>query len=397
MASDPRPPKGASTNNNSELLTAVGEAEVILCLGSGGVGKTTAAAALAIALAQRGERVVVLTIDPARRLADALGQADGLSNEPRLVQGDWGIPPAQKKTHKKTQEKSDNAGARKNDASQGELWATMLDPSETLKAIVTAEATDPAVAERILNNRLFVNLTKSLSGTNEYMATERLHQLVADERFERVIVDTPPSRHAIDFLDSPGRLTRFVNHRLYRSVFAPRSGILKTLSVGSQKILGMLGRLVGSDLVDDVISFFADFEGLDVGFKRRAEAIAMLLASNRASYVLITSPRSDPINEAQWILGNLEERDLDVDAIIVNRVLPLSLRSDMDRTSHADSDDPIAVNFEQLTVLAEHQAALIDSLSGPAVMVLPEQDKPITDLGGLTDLATTMISDRRAN
>lgn len=377
-------------NPPSNVIDALGHAEVILCLGSGGVGKTTTAAALAIALAGQGERVVVLTIDPARRLADALGQADGLSNEPQLVDDVWRQP---------------KAGGSK-PSTLGAVWATMLDPSDTLTAIVESEVADPATAERILNNRLFLNLTTSLSGTNEYMATERLFQLVVDDRFDRVIVDTPPSRHAIDFLDSPGRLSRFVNHRLYRSVFAPKSGLLKTLSLGSQRLLGLLGRLVGSDLVDDVVSFFSDFEGLDEGFERRANAISDLLASDRSAYVLVTSPRSEPINEAQWILENLNQRSLDAHAIIVNRALPINVETESSSVAsdgsnpflgETFSDDPLATNFAQLSILANHQSALIGSLTGPFVAVLPEQDKPVTDLSGLANLASNLTSPNKSN
>ncbi len=372
----------------SNVVDAIGTAEVILCLGSGGVGKTTTAAALAIALAGQGERVVVLTIDPARRLADALGQAGGLSNEPQLVGEGWRQP---------------NAGESVPDTS-GAVWATMLDPTETLTAIVESEVSDPATAKRILSNRLFTNLTTSLSGTNEYMATERLFQLVLDDRFDRVIVDTPPSRHAIDFLDSPGRLSRFVNHRLYRSVFAPKSGFLKTLSVGSQRLLGLLGRLVGSDLVDDVVSFFSDFDGLDEGFERRATTISDLLSSDRSAYVLITSPRSEPINEAQWILENLNQRSLDAHAIIVNRALPINVETGSSRArgdgpsslgGEPSSKDPLAANFAQLSILADHQATLVKSLTGSFVTVLPEQDEPVTDLPGLAHLASTLTTSNK--
>ncbi|MEM9562459.1 MAG: ArsA-related P-loop ATPase, partial [Actinomycetota bacterium] len=276
---------------------------VVLCLGSGGVGKTTTSAALALALADRGERVMVLTIDPARRLADALGLRGQLSNEPTLV-SDLG---------------GDAAGR-----GGGEVWAAMLDPALTFRQVIESEATSPEQAERILRNRLFLNLTTTLSGTNEYMAAERLHQLDRDPRFDRIIVDTPPSRHVLDFLDSPGRLSRFVDHRLYRSVLAPRIGVLRPMTAASRAAMRLLARLVGSSLVEDVVTFFADFEGMDTGFQRRARDIDALLTGPDTTYLLITGPRVDRIDEATWILDNLERRDRRADALVVNRVLPFA-------------------------------------------------------------------------
>ncbi|MEL6982380.1 MAG: ArsA-related P-loop ATPase, partial [Actinomycetota bacterium] len=217
------------------LGAVLADRKVVLCLGSGGVGKTTTAAVLALALAREGERVVVLTIDPARRLADALGLAGRLSNEPALVTG-----PAESDG---TAELDGPAGT--GPTGGGEVWATMLDPAETFRQVVRAEADSDEQAERILANRLFVNLTTTLSGTNEYMAAERLHQLAGDDRFDRIIVDTPPSRHVLDFLDSPGRLTRFVDHRLYRSVLAPGRGLLRPLNAASKAVMRLLAGLVG--------------------------------------------------------------------------------------------------------------------------------------------------------
>ncbi len=344
---------------------------VVLCLGSGGVGKTTVAAALGVALAGRGERVVVLTIDPAHRLADALGLDGGLTNEPRrVVAHDDG----------------------------GELWATMLDPAETFEAVVRAEAPTEEQAERILANPLFQNLTRSLSGTNEYMAAERLHQLHGDPRFDRVIVDTPPSRHALDFLDSPGRLNRFVNHRLYRSVFAPR-GLLRTVSVGTRLVLRLLGRIVGSRLVDDVVTFFANFEGLDTGFDRRAKEIDRILQEETA-FVLVTAPRRRALDEADWIATNVARRIGPVDAVIVNRTCPVDASSarssDGSDEGSAPAADPLTVNLQQLQALASHEAALIaefvTSIDGEAPVIrLRERARPVAELDALRELATELL------
>lgn len=360
------------------LADALASKKVMLCLGSGGVGKTTTAAALAIALADRGQRVVVLTIDPARRLADALGQGGSLGNQPVKLEIPGLASPG------------------------GEVWAAMLDPAETFEQIIRSEAADPAQAERILANRLFTNLSTSLSGTNEYMAAERLHQLTGDERFDRVIVDTPPSRHAFDFLDSPGRLTRFVDHRLYRSVFAQKHPLLRPINAGTQVVLRLLGRLVGSHLVDDVISFFSDFEGLDEGFRRRASEIERLLTGPLAGYILVTAPRHDRLQEAEWILGNLGRRRRHLDAVVVNRVIPIdpaqaatSLAALTDRAGGA----ALARNLAELATLAEQEADLIETvrqlvarkLQQPedSIVLVPlaEQLQPVRDIDGLTALA----------
>jgi anion-transporting ArsA/GET3 family ATPase len=369
----------------ADLLGAIDDKQVVLCLGSGGVGKTTTSAALAIALAKRGERVVVLTIDPARRLADTLGRSGTLGNEPIRVDGNGLVV-------------------------DGEVWAAMLDPAETFEQIIRSEAADDAQAERILANRLFINLTTSLSGTNEYMAAERVFQLHNDDRFDRVIVDTPPSRHAMDFLDSPSRLTRFVDHRLYRSVFAPKHRLLKPLNAGTQVVMKVLGRLVGSNLVSDVVSFFSDFEGMDQGFRLRADGLEQLLTGPHAGYVLVTAARGDRLQESAWIVGNLAERSRPLDAVVVNRVLPFDpTEADAEiaaltearpaKGKRADATDALVQNLVELTLLARQEAELIDQLraqlsellSQPdealSLTTVSEQLQPIRDIDGLAELA----------
>ncbi len=365
---------------------------VILCLGSGGVGKTTVAASLALALADdtagSGERVVVLTIDPARRLADSLGlrtvapgrnprRESEISNEVQVVPG-----------------------------TDEQVFATMLDPVATFESVVREETDTDDQAERILRNPLFQNLTRSLSGTNEYMAAERLHQLYHDPRFDRIVVDTPPSRHALDFLDSPQRLSRFINHRLYRSVFAPRSGLARTVSAGGQMMLKLLGRLVGGRLVDDVIGFFAAFEGLDEGFDRRAKEIDRILTTD-SSITLVTSARREPLDEARWIAANVArrfDRPDPIDTLVVNRLLPIDPKQAAAATKDSTDDgrDPLAVNLAQLGQLATKEHDLVEDFRaelgraadgvGPSVVKLAEQVKPVSNLEGLRELAQTLRS-----
>lgn len=179
----------------TDLRTLVGTAEVVICTGSGGVGKTTVAAVLALEGARQGRRTAVVTIDPAKRLADTLG-LEGLTNEPGRIEGDW----------------------------PGELHALMLDTKSTFDALVTKYAQDEGQAERILENRFYRNISSALSATQEFMAMEKLYELHVESDFDLVVVDTPPTRNALDFLDAPGTLTRFLDHPLYKVVMAPTGG-----------------------------------------------------------------------------------------------------------------------------------------------------------------------------
>lgn len=319
---------------------------VIVCMGPGGVGKTTAAAALAVGGAMRGLRVVVLTVDPARRLAEAmglavkqdhggqdgadpvglsgsdpvvlsgsdpvglsgsdpvvlrpsreLGRSSGLSNQPRRIPGPW-------------EEKG------------GQLWGVMLDPRATFDDLITEHARSPKQRETILGNRLYQNLTTTLAGTNEYMAAERLRSLHADARFDLVVLDTPPAHHAIEFLDSPGRLSRFVDHRVYRTLLAPRPGVLRAMTSAANVVVRAIGQVVGSTLLADAIEFFNEFQGMDKGFRNRAAEIDEVLQSEETAYVLISSPRYEPLRAAGWIIEQLAQRNRQVDALIVNRMTP---------------------------------------------------------------------------
>lgn len=336
---------------------------VVVCLGPGGVGKTTTSAALAIALAQTGQRVVVLTIDPARRLADAMG-LDELSNEPRQLSGDW----------------------------SGEVWAAMLDANATFRSVVEEHAADSAQAERIVSNRLFGDLTSSLSGTHEYMASERLHSLDRDYRFDVVVLDTPPSRHAFDFLDSPGRLVRFVDHPLYRSILAPRQGLMRVVNVAAQMLVRTIGRVVGAQLLDDVVDFFAAFEGMDDGFRARAAEVSDLLTSARTGYVLVTTPRAEAIEATAWIHDGLTERGVKPAVLIANRAMPQSFAEPGRMPAVATS--AIDRNLAQLSQVARDEAAMVAELATRLglgrVVTIDDQAEPVGDIDGLSVLADSL-------
>ena len=286
---------GASTTGSeaSPLADLVAERSIIVCCGSGGVGKTTTAAVVALEGARRGRNTVVVTIDPAKRLADALG-LQGLTDEPSRIDGDW----------------------------PGQLWALMLDTKSTFDALVAKHAATPEQGERILANRFYRNISGALSGTQEYMAMEKLYELHDESDFDLVVVDTPPTRHALDFLDAPRRLSRFLEHRLFRMLVAPSRGLVKAVNVAAQTFLRTVSKVVGGDVVDDAVAFFQAFEGMEEGFRQRAARVNELLAAPETAFVLVASPRRDTVEEAHYFADRLGEAGIAVQGLIVNRVHP---------------------------------------------------------------------------
>ena len=288
-----RPGVSSWTGGAVGLAELVTERAIVVCCGSGGVGKTTVSAAFALEAARRGRRACVVTIDPARRLADALG-VDALSNTPSRIDGSW----------------------------SGELWALMLDPKRTFDDLVAKYASSPEQAEGILANRLYRNLTGSLSGTQEYMAMEKLYELSEEGRYDLVVVDTPPTRNALEFLDAPRRLTRFLGHRLFQFLLMPTRAYLRAVSVATQALLRTISKVAGTDIVHDAVAFFQAFEGMEEGFRVRAEHMRRLLARRTTAFVLVTSPRADTVDEAGWFADKLNESGLAVEGLVVNRVHP---------------------------------------------------------------------------
>jgi anion-transporting ArsA/GET3 family ATPase len=281
-----------------ELVT---ERSVVICCGSGGVGKTTTAAVIALEGARRGRNACVVTIDPARRLADALG-VDELNNEPsEIARSRW---------------------ADADVAPGGRLSAMMLDTKSTFDQLVTTNAADEAQAQRILDNTFYRNVSGALGGTQEYMAMEKLHELHDEGGFDLIVVDTPPTRHALDFLDAPKRLMRLLDNRIFRLLMAPTRAGMRVASAAVQTFLRTVARVVGSDVIKDVIAFFRAFEGMEDGFRTRAQAVEKLLADENTAFVLVTSPRRDAVDEAAFFADRLSENGQSVEALIVNRVHP---------------------------------------------------------------------------
>ncbi|MER6135333.1 ArsA family ATPase [Streptomyces sp. NPDC001815] len=270
---------------------------IVVCCGSGGVGKTTTAAALGLRAAERGRKVVVLTIDPARRLAQSMG-IDALDNTPRRVKGI-------------------------DDSASGELHAMMLDMKRTFDEIVEAHA-DRERAATILANPFYQSLSAGFAGTQEYMAMEKLGQLRAREEWDLIVVDTPPSRSALDFLDAPKRLGSFLDGKLIRLLTAPaklggRAG-MKFLNVGMSMMTGTLGKLLGGQLLKDVQTFVAAMDTTFGGFRTRADATYKLLQAPGTAFLVVAAPERDALREAAYFVERLAAEDMPLAGLVLNRV-----------------------------------------------------------------------------
>ncbi|MCX5332525.1 MULTISPECIES: ArsA family ATPase [unclassified Streptomyces] len=268
---------------------------IVVCCGSGGVGKTTTAAALGLRAAERGRKVVVLTIDPARRLAQSMG-IDSLDNTPRRVKGVEG---------------------------DGELHAMMLDMKRTFDEIVEAHA-DPERASAILGNPFYQSLSAGFAGTQEYMAMEKLGQLRARDEWDLIVVDTPPSRSALDFLDAPKRLGSFLDGKLIRLLTAPaklggRAG-MKFLNVGMSMMTGTLGKLLGGQLLKDVQTFVSAMDSMFGGFRTRADATYKLLQAPGTAFLVVAAPERDALREAAYFVERLAAEDMPLAGLVLNRV-----------------------------------------------------------------------------
>lgn len=283
------------------LIERLDGARVVVCAGPGGVGKTTTAAALGLTLAGRGLRVAVVTIDPARRLADALGLGT-LSNDPERVDA----------------ERLAGLGV----AAPGELWASMLDPQRTFDGLIAELSPDAATRERVLQNPLYRQISGAAGGSHEFTAVARLHDLVADPRFDVVVLDTPPSRNALDFLDAPDRIAGFLEGRAVQALLGQgRTGFAARLARrGTGLALSALQRLTGVDVVRDLATFFEALGPLTDGFAARAVAVRAILRDERTRFVVVSGPGPIPAAEAVFFRDHLRTVGMPFTGLVVNRV-----------------------------------------------------------------------------
>ncbi len=386
----------ASSGDHPTLAEVVARSSVVICCGSGGVGKTTTAALVAMEAARLGRRSVVVTIDPARRLADALG-LKGLTNDPSPIDGPWG--------------------------EGGQMHALMLDTKGTFDGLVRRYSSDPAQAERILANSFYRNISGALSGTQEYMASEKLYELAVEGDFDLVVVDTPPTRNALDFLDAPKRLAQFLDHRLYKVLLSPSKGIGRAVNVATQAVMRQIAKVVGAEVISDALAFFKAFEGMEQGFKERAEEVDRLLRRRTTAFLLVASPKADTVAEAGYFADELARKDIAVRGLIVNRTQPafgVPLDVDDDEPVHAAPRVALSAAAVQAradtldgTALGDHYRCLADSLHlaqgeaehlvglservAPAPVVkVPVQPFEVSDLASLQALAALVFADSGA-
>ena len=280
---------------------------IIVCCGSGGVGKTTTSAALALRAAERGRNVVVLTIDPARRLAQSMG-IEVLDNTPRPVKGVVSTS------------STDGEGG-----TTGSLDAMMLDMKRTFDEVVESQAS-PEKAQQILENPFYIALSSSFAGTQEYMAMEKLGQIHAhaqrDGTYDLIVVDTPPSRSALDFLDAPERLSSFLDGRFIRLLLAPTKGPARLMSAGFGMVTGALTKILGAQVLRDMQTFVAAFDTLFGGFRQRAQKTFELLQADGTAFLVVAAPEPDALREAAYFVERLSEDEMPLAGLVVNRASP---------------------------------------------------------------------------
>jgi anion-transporting ArsA/GET3 family ATPase len=352
---------------------------ICICAGSGGVGKTTTSAAIASGMAAQGLKVCVLTIDPAKRLADSLGLEE-LGNEARQV--------------------DPKLFAEQGIEIKGELWAMMLDAKATFDELVARQAPDEESRDRVLENPIYQQISGALAGSQEYMAMEKLFELHHEGRFDLLVLDTPPSRNALDFLDAPKRLTQFIEGRSMKMFIKPTGLAAKVAGRGASVALGVLKRLLGFDLLSDLSEFFTAFSGMVDGFQARAERVDKLLADPDTCFLVVCGPQGEPVNEAVYFHRKLVEAKLPFGGVIVNKVhypaeelgeqtedLPAALA---ERLGDDDLAQRVAANFSDYQALAERDARNIERLAKEmrikGVIRVPYLDEDVHDLAGLAEI-----------
>lgn len=376
-----------STGSIEQLLAAK---EIVIHCGSGGVGKTTtAAAAAAMAAVHLGGKVLVLTVDPAKRLANALGlEAFGNveTQVPTAAFEEAGIEP------------------------RGELWVAMLDTKQSWDDLVTRHAPDAQTRDAILANPLYKNITGRFVQSHDYIAMERLYEIHASGRYDLIVVDTPPTRNAIDFLEAPERMADFFSSRLLRWLTVPARS--RVLTMASKPFYSVADRILGSKFLEDIAEFFLLFQTMYGGFVQRAKAVTRTLADSRTTFVVVSTLESAPLAEAEFFVDALEERGLHLGAVVLNKALPdwflepgttasaqaLCARAEDLAAQLPDSVGPkeqvarvlkeVGESFLNFQVVAKREAETRAELSAApeVVATVPYFDHDITDLGGLLEL-----------
>ncbi len=390
MAINRRVPAAPRAGSLEALLSSQ---EIVIACGSGGVGKTTTAAALAAmaAVKQRG-KVLVVTVDPARRLASALGLEGGIGNTETRV------PP----------EKFAEAGVKP----RGELWAAMLDTKQSWDALVRRHAPDAKTAQRILENPLYRNISGKFVQSHDYIAMERLYELHSEGTFDLIVVDTPPTRNAVDFIEAPERMAEFFSSKLLRLLIVPYRS--RMVNLASRPFYQVADRILGSQFLQDIAEFFMLFQTMYGGFVSRARAVERLLRDRRTTFLVVSTLEAAPLHEAEFFLRVLSGKKFPVGALVLNKVLPAYLLDEAsgERAARlcADAADlavgavgevvaaeprqlervlrEVGENFRNFAVVAHREAKQRHELSAVPDLIVsaPEYDSDIADLAGLLRL-----------
>jgi anion-transporting ArsA/GET3 family ATPase len=393
VAGDSRASRTSRASRAGSLESLVASKEIVIACGSGGVGKTTtAAAAAAMAATRQGGKVLVVTVDPARRLASALG-LEGFGNvETRVDPSAFAA-----------------AGARP----RGELWAAMLDTKQSWDDLVRRHAPDRDTAGRILANPLYQNISGKFIQSHDYIAMERLYEIHCEGNFDLIVVDTPPTRNAMDFIEAPRRMADFFSSRLLRLLIAPYQSRLVNLA--SRPFYQVADRVLGSQFLEDIAEFFILFQTMYGGFVERANAVERLLRDKRTTFVVVSTLEAAPVKEAEFFIQVLTAKHFHLGALILNKALPgylldegserraLQLHEDaadlakldgLAASLGTDEDqlarvlDEVGQNFRNFAIVARREAALREDLRAlpDVVATVPEFEGDIHDLAGLLRL-----------
>lgn len=372
----PNPSKKPPRLDTATVLSDTSN-RVVVCCGAGGVGKTTTAAAMAVRAAEYGRTVVVLTIDPAKRLAQALGIED-LGNTPQRVPLPDEVP--------------------------GELHAMMLDMRRTFDEMVV-QYSGPDRAQAILDNTFYQTVATSLAGTQEYMAMEKLGQLLAEDRWDLVVVDTPPSRNALDFLDAPKRLGTFMDSRLWKLLLGPGRGIGRLVTGVVGLAMKAMSTILGSQMLSDAASFVQSLDSTFGGFREKADRTYELLKRRGTQFVVVSAAEPDALREASFFVDRLSSENMPLAGLILNRTNPMLCSLPVDRATDAvatlseqadpDPGDALAIAVLQIHAnrarTSQRELRLLSRFTGanPAVPIVGVPSLPfdVSDLDALRAIA----------
>jgi anion-transporting ArsA/GET3 family ATPase len=354
------------------------DGQIVICAGPGGVGKTTISAAIALEGALRGRETVVVTIDPAKRLADALGLEE-LSNQPRRVPtekfAEWGLPPCP-------------------------LDAMMLDTKTTFDELVYRYARNDEKARSILDNGFYQAISGALSGTHEYMAMEKLYELYWGGHYDLIVIDTPPTRNALDFLEAPNRMTSFLEGRLLKWFLIPAMGggrgVFRAVNLAAVTFLRVVQKVIGAEALADTADFFANFEGMYDGFKERAQAVYELLRRNVTRFVVVVAPSDQAVDEALFLIGAMSSHGLAFGGLVVNRMHPRfpAATGEPVGAPLADRLSQIADDFEQVRRREERSLQRLEAeVPARRWVLVPYLMEEVANLKALVEVGRALFAE----